>query len=184
MREAGFFAGDEAPLKSWLDIVALGTVCDMVPLTGVNRLLVRQGFAQMQASENVGLNALIEVSGIKGGIEPYHAGFVLGPRINAGSRVHKSDTGAKLLSCDDRSTGRNIQVDVANVATISSGVNTMTVNALVLYNPAGTITGDPITVTLGAATVAGFELGGTLNVGAGQAAGTYTGNVAVTAAYN
>lgn len=101
LREAGFFAGDEAPLKSWLDIVALGTVCDMVPLTGVNRLLVRQGFAQMQASENVGLNALIEVSGIKGGIEPYHAGFVLGPRINAGSRVHKSDTGAKLLSCDD-----------------------------------------------------------------------------------
>ncbi|MCB1721152.1 MAG: DUF4402 domain-containing protein [Alphaproteobacteria bacterium] len=82
------------------------------------------------------------------------------------------------------STGRNIQVDVANVATISSGANTMTVNALVLYNPAGTITGDPITVTLGAATVAGFELGGTLNVGAGQAAGTYTGNVAVTAAYN
>ncbi|MCB9983132.1 MAG: single-stranded-DNA-specific exonuclease RecJ [Rhodospirillales bacterium] len=101
LREAGFFSGDEAPLKLWLDLVALGTVCDMVPLTGVNRLLVRQGFAQMQNSNNVGLNALIEVAGITGAIEPYMAGFVLGPRINAGSRVHKSDTGAKLLSCDD-----------------------------------------------------------------------------------
>lgn len=108
LREAGFFAGDEAPLKNWLDIVALGTVCDMVPLTGVNRLLVRQGFTQMQNSGNVGLNALIEVAGINGAIEPYHAGFVLGPRINAGSRVHKSDTGAKLLSCDDPAAAKDM----------------------------------------------------------------------------
>ncbi|MBL4803233.1 MAG: single-stranded-DNA-specific exonuclease RecJ [Alphaproteobacteria bacterium] len=101
LREKGFFEGKAAPIINWLDIIALGTVCDMVPLLDVNRLLVRQGFKVMQNSENTGLQALIEVSGIKGELTPYHAGFVLGPRINAGSRVHKSDLGAKLLSGDD-----------------------------------------------------------------------------------
>ena len=111
LREAGFFERngiDEVPMKSFLDILALGTVCDMVPLVGANRLFVRQGFKAMQASNNVGLNALIEVSGISGPLTPYHAGFVLGPRINAGSRVHKSDLGANLLSTDDAEEAHNI----------------------------------------------------------------------------
>ncbi|MEZ5813662.1 MAG: single-stranded-DNA-specific exonuclease RecJ [Alphaproteobacteria bacterium] len=98
----------DAPLKSWLDIVALGTVCDMVPLTGPNRLFVKYGFKEMQNSGNAGLNALIEVSGISGPLNPYHAGFVLGPRINAGSRVHKSDLGARLLSIDDAEEANDI----------------------------------------------------------------------------
>ncbi len=100
--------GGDAPLKSWLDLVALGTVCDMVPLTGANRLFVKHGFVQMQSSGNVGLNALIEVSRISGPLEPYHAGFVLGPRINAGSRVHKSDLGARLLSIEDAGEANDI----------------------------------------------------------------------------
>lgn len=111
LREAGFFETngiEEAPLKTWLDLVALGTVCDMVPLTGVNRLLVRFGFTQMQDSDNAGLRALIEVSGVSGAVTPYHAGFVLGPRINAGSRVHKSDLGAKLLAGDDPGEANDI----------------------------------------------------------------------------
>ena len=111
LREARFYTQngiDEAPLLKWLDLVALGTVCDMVPLLDVNRLLVRQGFKVMQNSANVGLNALVEVSGIDGELAPYHAGFVLGPRINAGSRVHKSDLGAKLLSTDDLEEANNI----------------------------------------------------------------------------
>lgn len=111
LRVAGFYTQngiDEPPLKDWLDLVALGTVCDMVPLTGVNRLLVKQGFARMAGSPNTGLRALIEVSGLKGAITPYHAGFVLGPRINAGSRVHQSDLGARLLTTDDAEEARNI----------------------------------------------------------------------------
>ncbi len=111
LREAGFYKNngiDEAPLKSFLDILALGTVCDMVPLTGPNRLFVKHGFVQMQNSGNVGLNALIEVSRISGPLNPYHAGFVLGPRINAGSRVHKSDLGATLLSIEDAEEAHNI----------------------------------------------------------------------------
>lgn len=108
LRDMSFFKDGQAPLINWLDIVALGTVCDMVPLLNVNRLLVRQGFKVMQNTENAGLQALIEVSGIKGELSPYHAGFVLGPRINAGSRVHKSDLGAKLLSGDDPSECNDI----------------------------------------------------------------------------
>jgi single-stranded-DNA-specific exonuclease len=111
LRENGFYTRQkisEPSLKDDLDLVALGTVCDMVPLTGVNRLMVRQGFMLMNQTKNTGLKALIEVSGLNGPLGPYHAGFVLGPRINAGSRVHKSDLGAKLLSTLDAEEAKNI----------------------------------------------------------------------------
>lgn len=111
LREAGYFSQKnlpEAPLKEWLDLVGLGTVCDMVPLTGPNRLLVRAGFQQMALKRNIGLKALCEVGGIKKDPTPDDAGFVLGPRINAGSRVHQADLGAKLLSCDDPEEAKNL----------------------------------------------------------------------------
>ena len=107
LRAAGFDKGD-APLMRWLDLVALGTVCDMVSLLNVNRLFVRRGFDVMNASQNIGLQELIKVSKINGPLSPYHAGFILGPRINAGSRVHKSDLGAKLLSTDDAGQANEI----------------------------------------------------------------------------
>lgn len=109
VRRAGFWQErDEPPLKEWLDLVALGTVCDMVPLVGVNRLLVRQGFMQMQNTHNAGLKALIDISGVSGEVNTYHAGFVLGPRINAGSRVQDSTLGARLLTLDDAEEARNV----------------------------------------------------------------------------
>jgi single-stranded-DNA-specific exonuclease len=111
LREAGYFANKnipEAPLKDWMDLVGLGTVCDMVPLTGCNRLLVRAGFQQMAMKRNVGLKALCEVGGLKKDPTPEDAGFVLGPRINAGSRVHQADLGARLLSCEDAEEAKNL----------------------------------------------------------------------------
>lgn len=111
LRDEGFFESNgisEIPLKRWLDIVALGTVCDMVPLTGVNRLLVRQGFIQSQSTNNIGLRALMDVAGVSAPVTTYMSGFVLGPRINAGSRVGKSKLGAQLLSTDDAEEARNI----------------------------------------------------------------------------
>jgi single-stranded-DNA-specific exonuclease len=111
LREQGYYEKNkkpEAPVKDWLDIVALATICDMVPLTGVNRLLVRGGFGQMENTKNVGLRALMEVSGVKGAPTPYHAGFAFGPRINAGGRIHKADLGAKLLCTDDAEEAKNI----------------------------------------------------------------------------
>lgn len=106
LRAAGFWGERAEPkLKELLDLVALGTVCDMVPLTSVNRLLVKTGFAKTQ---NIGIQALADVAGVAPPFSPYHAGFVLGPRINAGSRVHKSGLGAQLLCSDDAEEARNI----------------------------------------------------------------------------
>lgn len=111
LREAGYFTAKsipEVPLKEWLDLVGLGTICDMVPLTGPNRLLVRAGFQQMAQKKNIGLKALCDVGGLKKDPTPEDAGFVLGPRINAGSRVHQADLGAKLLSSLDAEDAKNM----------------------------------------------------------------------------
>ncbi len=109
LREAGYYQDkEEPPLKDWLDLVALGTVCDMVPLTGANRLLVRAGLQQMAFHQNKGLQALCEVAQIEGDPTIAQIGWSLGPRINAGSRVHKSDLGAQLLSEEDLEEARAI----------------------------------------------------------------------------
>ena len=103
LRGRGFFAQKNIPepdLKTLMDLVALGTVCDMVPLTGPNRLLTRAGLHVMNQRQNAGIRALCETAKITGEITPMQLGFGLGPRINAGSRVHRSDLGAKLLSTD------------------------------------------------------------------------------------
>ena len=84
-----------------LDLVALGTVCDVVPLTRVNRAFVAQGLKVMAARGNAGLSALADVARIDEEPGTYHAGFILGPRINAGGRVGRSDLGATLLATDD-----------------------------------------------------------------------------------
>ena len=102
LRQSGHYEVNKEPsLRHDIDLVALGTVCDMVPLLGPNRLFVKYGFPMMAQRRNIGLNALLTVSKITTMPDPYHAGFMLGPRINAGSRVHQSDLGAKLLSTDD-----------------------------------------------------------------------------------
>ncbi len=111
LRSEGFFDQkgiDEAPLKNWMDLVALGTVCDMVPMTGPNRLFVRAGFVQMAMKSNNGIRALCEVAGLETIPTPMDAGFTIGPRINAGSRVHKSHLGALLLSTEDLDEARSI----------------------------------------------------------------------------
>ncbi len=104
LRAKGYFKENdmvEPPLKSWLDMVALGTVCDMVPLKGINRLFVKIGFDQMAQYNNPGIKALLQVGKIETLPAPKDAGWSMGPRINAGSRVHRSDLGAKLLSTDN-----------------------------------------------------------------------------------
>lgn len=102
LREAGFYRERAEPkLMDWLDLVALGTVCDVVPLTGLNRALVAQGLKVMARRSNPGLAALADVAGVKEKPDAYHAGYVLGPRVNAGGRVGASDLGARLLSTDD-----------------------------------------------------------------------------------
>ena len=104
LRDSGWYRnGDrvEPDLRQWLDLVALGTVCDAVPLLGLNRALVVQGLKVMASRTNAGLVALADVAGIRQRPGTYHAGFVLGPRVNAGGRVGQADLGAHLLSEDN-----------------------------------------------------------------------------------
>ena len=103
LREAGWYEDRPEPsLLDWLDIVALGTVCDVVPLLGVNRAFVAQGLKVMAQRGNAGLAALADVGRIDGPPTSYHAGYVLGPRVNAGGRVGESSLGTRLLATADR----------------------------------------------------------------------------------
>ncbi len=87
----------EPNLMNYLDLVSLGTVCDVVPLIGLNRALVTQGLKIIKTKKNLGLKTLIDVCKIETNPNVYHLGYVLGPRINAGGRVGKSSHGANLL---------------------------------------------------------------------------------------
>ncbi|MDS9468571.1 single-stranded-DNA-specific exonuclease RecJ [Paracoccus sp. MBLB3053] len=98
LREAG---QPQPDLVSLLDLVALATVADVAPLTGVNRAFVRQGLVIMARRERPGLVALSDVSRLDSAPNAFHLGFLLGPRINAGGRVGKADLGALCLSCTD-----------------------------------------------------------------------------------
>lgn len=93
-------------LVAMLDLVALGTVADVAPLTGVNRALVRQGLKVMGMRKRVGLVALGDVSRMNSAPTTYHLGFLLGPRINAGGRIGKADLGARLLACTNEHEAR------------------------------------------------------------------------------
>jgi len=103
LRQAGWYTADrpEPDLMGWLDLVALGTVCDVVPLAGLNRAFVTQGIKVARRNANPGLAALAAVAGVGDPLDAYHLGFVLGPRVNAGGRVGAADLGARLLATDD-----------------------------------------------------------------------------------
>jgi single-stranded-DNA-specific exonuclease len=95
-------AGEAGPdLMAMLDLVALATVADVAPLTGVNRALVRQGLKVLARRERPGLRALADVARLNEVPTAYHLGFLLGPRVNAGGRVGAADLGARLLATDD-----------------------------------------------------------------------------------
>jgi single-stranded-DNA-specific exonuclease len=88
---------NEPNLINYLDLVSLGTVCDVVPLIGLNRAIVKQGLKVLKSKKNLGLKTLLDVCKIETNPSTYHLGFVLGPRINAGGRVGKCSHGANLL---------------------------------------------------------------------------------------
>jgi len=116
-RRRGLFEGRSEPdLRQWLDLAAMGAICDVTSLTGFNRALASQGLKVMSNWGNPGLKALLDVAGSKGPAGVFHAGFILGPRINAGGRVGRSDLGARLLSTDDPEEARDIaaQLDLLN----------------------------------------------------------------------
>ncbi len=118
-RRRGLFADRPEPdLRHWLDLAALGAICDVTQLVGFNRALTAQGLKVMSSWGNPGLKALLEVAGAKGPASTFHAGFILGPRINAGGRIGRSDLGTRLLSTDDPEEAKALaeELDALNAA--------------------------------------------------------------------
>ncbi|WP_209425754.1 single-stranded-DNA-specific exonuclease RecJ [Pararhodobacter sp. SW119] len=99
-------------LMGMVDLVALATVADVAPLIGVNRAFVRQGLKVMAARARPGLVALSDVARIDSAPNPYHLGFVLGPRVNAGGRIGAADLGARLLSTADAAEAARIALQL------------------------------------------------------------------------
>jgi single-stranded-DNA-specific exonuclease len=109
LRDRGFFRTRPEPdLRQWLDLVALGTVCDLVPLTGLNRALVAQGLKVAARRLNPGLAALAAAARLDLARSTEHFGFVLGPRLNAGGRTGRSDLAVQLLTSDHPDLVREI----------------------------------------------------------------------------
>jgi single-stranded-DNA-specific exonuclease len=101
LREAGDRRVNTIDLLAWLDIVALATVCDVVPLKGLNRAYVVKGLIAARHQGNAGLSALFRKAGLGGPVTPYHFGFMIGPRINAGGRIGDAALGSRLLTLLD-----------------------------------------------------------------------------------
>ncbi|WP_375671117.1 single-stranded-DNA-specific exonuclease RecJ [Bartonella sp. SD1336NMGDW] len=110
------FQGQLPDLLSLLDLVALATICDVVPLQGVNRAFVIKGLQVARSMHNPGITALTKVARIGEPLNSFHLGFLLGPRINAGGRIGDRALGARLLSCENKDEADRIaeQLDQLN----------------------------------------------------------------------
>ncbi|MGV9007410.1 MAG: single-stranded-DNA-specific exonuclease RecJ [Brevundimonas sp.] len=119
-RARGLFTDRAEPdIRQWLDLAAMGAICDVTGLTGFNRALTSLGLKVMSEWRNPGLKALLAAAGAEEGpAKSNHAGFILGPRINAGGRIGKSDLGARLLSTDDPAEAAELarELDALNIA--------------------------------------------------------------------
>lgn len=105
----------EQPPKHWLDLVALGTIADLVPLVGENRLFVSFGLQQMNQRQQFGMAALAEVAGIEGEIRARDVGFLLGPRINASGRLQSATKAVSLFLAEEMETARQIAQELNQI---------------------------------------------------------------------
>jgi single-stranded-DNA-specific exonuclease len=118
LRRRGYYSAErpEPKLLALLDLVALATVADVVPLKGLNRAYVRQGLQVMRGRTNIGLKALADAASLGQAPTPYHLGFILGPRINAGGRIGDAALGARLLAGED-------EIEAARIAVLLDKLN-------------------------------------------------------------
>ena len=104
-------------LMRWIDLVALATVCDVVPLKGLNRAFVARGIEVARQGLNVGIGALALAARLSGPLNPYHLGFLIGPRINAGGRIGDAALGTRLLALDDEQQAMLIAAQLSDLNT-------------------------------------------------------------------
>jgi single-stranded-DNA-specific exonuclease len=118
LREQNFYAPKgakkEPDLLQLLDLVALGTVCDVMSLSGLNRAFVASGLKILKQRKNLGLREICDLAGLNEEASAYHLGFILGPRINAGGRIGQSDLGARILSSSDETEVKTIARQLEN----------------------------------------------------------------------
>ncbi|AHX03245.1 single-stranded-DNA-specific exonuclease RecJ [Ehrlichia chaffeensis str. Heartland] len=115
LKEKGFFTNNNEPnLINYLDLVALGTVCDVMPIIGLNRAFVKQGLKIMATRQNIGLKVLSDVIGLEDKPNTYQLGFNIGPHINAGGRVGNASLGARLLSSNSEEEALEISEKLQN----------------------------------------------------------------------
>lgn len=113
LREEGYFADrDEPNLRAYLDLVALGTVADIVPLVDENRTFVKYGLRELTSSRRIGVQALKEVSGVDGEVSCGAVGFRLAPRLNAAGRLEDAALGVELLLCGDRQSAKAMAAEL------------------------------------------------------------------------
>src|SRR5689334_22495846 len=129
LRTRGFWNAPkrEPDLLGLLDLVALGTIADVVPLTGLNRAFVAKGLLAMRRRDNPGLTALMDVARLGGPPEPWHLGFLLGPRINAGGRIGRAALGVELLMHEDPSECARIAGELDQLNRERQGIEVATV---------------------------------------------------------
>ncbi|QEM70165.1 single-stranded-DNA-specific exonuclease RecJ [Geobacter sp. FeAm09] len=113
LRDEGAFTGGREPdLREWLDLVALGTIADVVPLTGQNRIFAFHGLRQLSAATKPGVQALKQVAGVTGGVSCGQVGFRLAPRLNAAGRMESAVPGVDLLLSGDPAECQGIAEDL------------------------------------------------------------------------
>jgi single-stranded-DNA-specific exonuclease len=115
-RQKGRHTAATVDLRSYLDLVGVGTIADIVPLKAENRILARYGLDQLNKTISVGLKALVEVAGIEGHLDAYHVGFLIGPRLNAAGRLGDAQAALDLLLTHDPRRARDValQLDQSN----------------------------------------------------------------------
>jgi single-stranded-DNA-specific exonuclease len=134
----------EPDLRQWLDLVALGTVCDVVPLKGLNRAFVAQGLQILARGGNAGLVALGRVTRADSRITAFHLGYLLGPRVNAGGRVGQADIGTRLLSTDDPDEAAALALKLDEFNASRKEIEAAVLRDAIELAETGTVPADPL----------------------------------------
>lgn len=150
LRDRGFFKGKkETDLFKYLDLVALGTVCDVMQLQGINRAFVKQGLKLIAHRMNIGIATLSNIAKLDKRVESYHLGFVLGPRINAGGRVGEGILGATLLSTEDPIEAQKIAIELERLNDDRRAVESVILQEALDYIESNNIHENPIILVSG-----------------------------------